>query len=61
MSRPCRAIIIDDETWIREGLSEHINWERIGIDLAGSFEDGSEALKELMDNPIDIIMTVFDA
>ena len=57
MSRPCRAIIIDDETWIREGLSEHINWERIGIDLARSFEDGSEALKELMHNPIDIIMT----
>ncbi len=57
MKPPCRAAIIDDESWIREGLSEHIDWERIGIELVGSFEDGLEALQEIRNNPIDIIMT----
>ncbi|MCC3372260.1 response regulator [Cohnella sp. REN36] len=57
MKTSCRAAIIDDESWIREGLSEHINWERIGIELVGSFEDGREALQIIKNNPIDIIMT----
>lgn len=57
MSTPYRAIIIDDESWIREGLSEHINWNRIGIELAGSFEDGRSAINELKTSQIDIIIT----
>lgn len=57
MSDAYRAVIIDDEAWIREGLIEHIDWERIGIQLAGSFEDGADAIKELAVHPVDIIMT----
>lgn len=54
---PCRAVIIDDEAWIREGLSEHIDWKKIGIELAGNYEDGCEAIAELKKRPADIIMT----
>lgn len=57
MNSRCQAIIIDDEAWIREGLSEHIRWNELGIELAGSFEDGDEAARSIKENRVDIIMT----
>lgn len=53
----CRAVIIDDETWIREGLSEHINWEMLGIDLVQVFQDGLEAIRYMEDHPVDILLS----
>jgi len=53
----CRAVLIDDETWIREGLSEHINWELLGIELVQVFQDGQEAIEYLEADPVDIVLS----
>ena len=53
----CRAVIIDDETWIREGLSEHINWELLGIELVQVFQDGLEAIRYMEEHPVDILLS----
>ncbi|KIL35795.1 hypothetical protein SD71_10305 [Cohnella kolymensis] len=53
----CRAVIIDDEEWIREGLSEHINWGALGIELVEVFKDGLEAAVYLESHPIDIVVS----
>lgn len=53
----CRAIIIDDEAWIREGLSEHIGWDKLGIELVRVFKDGTEAYAFLEREPVDIILS----
>ncbi|MDQ0873907.1 two-component system response regulator YesN [Paenibacillus sp. V4I3] len=52
-----RAVIIDDEAWIREGLSMHINWELIGIELVRVFQDGLEAIDYIQNHPVDIILS----
>jgi len=53
----CRAVLIDDETWIREGLSEHINWDLLGIELVQIFQDGLEAIEYLEVDPVDIVLS----
>jgi two-component system response regulator YesN len=53
----CRAIIVDDEAWIREGLAEYIDWDRIGIQLKGAFSDGNSAFSCIVSEQIDIILT----
>ncbi|KIL40101.1 hypothetical protein SD70_15590 [Gordoniibacillus kamchatkensis] len=53
----CRAIIIDDEAWIRDGLSKHIGWDRLGIQLVQVFEDGVEAIDYIRENPVDILLS----
>ncbi|MED4599109.1 response regulator [Paenibacillus validus] len=53
----CRAVIIDDEAWIREGLSEHIHWELLGIDLVQVFQDGFEAVNYIEGHPVDILVS----
>ncbi|WP_169306731.1 response regulator transcription factor [Cohnella pontilimi] len=55
--RQCRAIIIDDEEWIREGLSEHIDWDKLGIELVRAFKDGTEAFSYLEKETADIILS----
>lgn len=51
------AIIVDDEAWIREGLSEYIGWNGLDIDLLGAFADGHEALRFMEAQPVDIILS----
>lgn len=53
----CRAVIIDDEDWIREGLCEHINWGALGIDLVQVFKDGLEAAQYIENHPVDIVVS----
>jgi two-component system response regulator YesN len=57
INRVCRAIIIDDEAWIREGLSEHVGWRNLGIELIRVFQDGAEAYTFLEQEPADIILS----
>jgi two-component system, response regulator YesN len=53
----CRAVIIDDEAWIRDGLSKHIGWERLGIELVQIFEDGLDAIAYIREHPVDIVLS----
>ncbi|RXZ80442.1 AraC family transcriptional regulator [Paenibacillaceae bacterium] len=58
MNTPCYAIIVDDEAWIRNGLSEHINRVGLGIRLAESYEEGRNAIEVLQQQqPIEVIIT----
>ncbi|MED4582315.1 response regulator [Brevibacillus choshinensis] len=57
MNHPCRAIIVDDEDWIREGLCEEIGWERLGINLAASFSEGTHAITYVLEHRVEIILT----
>jgi two-component system response regulator YesN len=56
-NKRCRAIIIDDEAWIREGLSEYVNWDSLGIELVQVFQDGADAFEFVENDPVDIILS----
>jgi two-component system response regulator YesN len=53
----CRAVLIDDEEWIREGLTEHIHWEQLGIELIKSFGNGADAFKFIEQDEVHIILS----
>lgn len=44
-----KLIIVDDEDMTREGLIDFIEWDRLGVEIAGEASDGVEAL-ELMES-----------
>lgn len=52
-----RAIIVDDEKNVRDGLTRHFTWEKYSIEVAGCFEDGKYAWEFLHDHEVDIIIT----
>lgn len=52
-----RAIIVDDESIVREGLRKHFNWEKYSVSIDGCFEDGKQAWDFLMSHEVDIIIT----
>ncbi|WP_156922329.1 response regulator [Cohnella thermotolerans] len=60
-----KAIIVEDEPRVRKGLSEMVDWEGIGFELAGTAANGKEGL-ELFDRTspdlviCDIRMPVMD-
>ncbi|MCQ6560550.1 response regulator transcription factor [Paenibacillus mendelii] len=49
-------LIVDDEEEIRRGL-EAYDWERVGIRVAGSCENGLTACQRLFSEPADILLT----
>lgn len=40
-----KAILVDDEPMTRRGLLRFVDWNRLGIEVAGEAEDGVEALE----------------
>ncbi len=52
-----RILLVDDEALIREAVSENVDWEQYGYMLAGSCENGEEALKFIEKNPVDVVLT----
>ncbi|CAM4336211.1 response regulator transcription factor [Paenibacillus alkaliterrae] len=52
-----RVFIVDDEPFIIEGLYDIIDWSEFGLEIAGSAENGQDALALLMDLPVDILLT----
>lgn len=52
-----QLIVVDDETELREGISNYFPWESIGIEVAGIFENGNAALAYIRTNPVDIVLT----
>ncbi|HHW48843.1 MAG TPA: response regulator transcription factor [Clostridiaceae bacterium] len=39
-----KMIIVDDETWVHEGIKNTIDWNEYGVEVVGEAEDGEEAL-----------------
>ncbi|QYR20588.1 response regulator [Paenibacillus sp. sptzw28] len=52
-----KAIIIDDEIWIREGLKVQIPWDALDITLAGEASNGVEGLQLIEEVKPDIVLT----
>lgn len=52
-----KLLVVDDEKWVRQGLSLTIDWLAEGIELIGEAEDGEEALQRLQKDSADIIIT----
>ena len=50
-------ILVDDEDWILNGIQNAIDWEKIGFFVAGTFTNGRDALKYMLKNPPDAILT----
>lgn len=51
-----RILIVEDEHSIREGLKS-LDWSSVGIEIAGTAENGLTALFFLQSNPVDIMLT----
>jgi two-component system response regulator YesN len=52
-----KAIIIDDEKHVRDGLVLLADWEKFGIDTIFEAEDGEEAIKLISEHQPEIIFT----
>lgn len=52
-----RAMLCDDNEIILEGLAGQIDWEGLGICLAGTAADGQDALSQIQKKPPDILIT----
>ncbi len=52
-----QLLIVEDEKWEREGLCDFLDWNRMGIELAGCAGNGSEGLKMAEVYQPDIIIT----
>ena len=52
-----RVIIVDDEPVIRRGLRETIEWDALGLEVAGEAADGAEALKLIREIRPEILIT----
>ncbi len=52
-----KVILVDDEPGVVDGLSILINWADYGFEIAGTAEDGSEALKLIKDMTPDLVVT----
>lgn len=52
-----KALIVDDEPIIMEGLKHVIQWESFGVEIAATVSDAYEALSFLQKQPVDIVIT----
>ena len=52
-----KALILDDEPIILEGLKQVIHWESFGVKIVADLSDSFEAFSYLKNNPIDIMIT----
>lgn len=51
-----RVLIVDDEPEIRLGLRLKVDWDALGLTVAGEASNGVEALERLADEPFDLVI-----
>ncbi|MGN8644817.1 response regulator transcription factor [Gracilibacillus sp. HCP3S3_G5_1] len=51
------VLIIDDELTVREGLTKHVDWEKLQIRVLGTANDGQHAIKMIEEETPDIMIT----
>lgn len=56
-NQPHTIIIVDDEAIIREGLTDMVDWRRLGYEVTGCFADGRDAIEFLQEHDVDVILT----
>lgn len=50
-------MIVDDERIIREGITQLIEWDKLGLEIIGVYENGVQAYHAIMENRPDIVIT----
>ncbi len=52
-----KVMVVDDESNIRNGIVQLINWHKLGCEMVMDCSDGAVALQYLQEHPIDIVVT----
>jgi len=52
-----KVFIVDDEPFIIEGLVDMIDWPAFGLEVVGSAENGEQALRRILEMPVDLLIT----
>jgi len=52
-----RAVIVDDEKWVRLSLREQADWQGLGIEIAGEAQNGEVAIEIIEKVQPDIVIT----
>ena len=52
-----KVLLVDDETLIREAISENIQWEEIGFSFMGACENGRQAMEAIEKEQPDLLLT----
>jgi two-component system response regulator YesN len=52
-----KAMIVDDEAEVREGIVEKLDWETLGFDVVAQAENGLEAIEKAECNEVDLLLT----
>lgn len=52
-----KVVIADDEDLIRRGLCEFIPWEKLGFEIAASYENGTQVIDHIRAHHVDLILT----
>lgn len=51
-------VIVDDETYILEGLKNVIDWKNLGFQVVATFFDGEEAFEFVISNSnVDVVLS----
>lgn len=52
-----RVLVVDDEPFIRKGLSVLLDWEEEGYQIVGEAGTGEEALEWIRDDLVDLVIS----
>ena len=52
-----KVLLVDDETLIREAISENILWEEMGFSFMGACENGKQAIEAIEKEQPDLLLT----
>jgi two-component system response regulator YesN len=56
LDKKWRVVLADDETIIREGIRESIDWAGLHLELCGEASDGEEAFEICLEQQADILL-----
>lgn len=52
-----KAMIVDDEAEVREGIVTRLDWEGLGFEVVAEAENGLEAIEKAEANEVDLLLT----
>ncbi len=52
-----RAMIVDDEAEVREGIVSELAWAKLGFEVVAEAENGLEAIEKAEANEVDLLLT----
>ncbi|MCS7462079.1 response regulator [Paenibacillus doosanensis] len=51
-----KLLIADDESEIRNGLSQYFPWNEVGFEVVGQADNGMHALNYILQHPVDVLL-----